>query len=148
VHPGNLLDVAPQDVLAVAVARAVETGDTGGPYWVAYGADGMTIEQTLDIIGEHARAHGREIGRTPVADPDLPFPVPLESIPARSRAYLKVLVDVSEVTRASGGVLPSSLPLLQERFGVPAASDTEAYRRSLEFWWAERNRARQMAEAR
>lgn len=149
VHPGNLFDVAPLDVLAVAVARAVETGATGGgPYWVTYGAAGMTVERTLDIIAEHARAHGREIERPPVVNPDEPFPVPLDAIPARSRAYLKVLIDVSEVTRGCGGVLPSSLPLLRERFGVPAASDTEAYRRSLEFWWAERNGTRQMVEAR
>lgn len=148
VHPGNLIDVAPLDVLAIAVARAVETGATGGPFWVTYGADGMTIEQTLDIIGEHARAHGREIPRTPVVNPDEPFPVPLDAIPPRSRNYIKVLIDVSEVTRGCGGVLPSSLPLLQEQFGVPAVSDTEAYRRSLEFWWAERNGSRQVVEAR
>lgn len=149
VHPGNLIDVAPLDVLAIATARAVETDDTGSPpYWVTYGADGMTIERTLDIILEHARSRGRDIPRTPVVDPDRPLPVPLEAVPARSRAFLKVLIDVSEVTRGCGGVLPTSLPLLRERFGVPAASDTEAYRLSLEFWAAERDAARPTVEVR
>jgi thioester reductase-like protein len=148
VHPGNLIDVAPLDVLAIAVVRAVQAQDTGGPYWVTYGADAMTMEQTLDIIAEHARARGRDIGPTRVVDPDQPLPVPLDDIPPRSRAFLKVLIDVSEVTRGCGGVLPSSLPLLRERFGVPAASDTEAFRRSLEFWSAERDGTRQVVRAR
>lgn len=148
VHPGNLIDVAPLDVLAIAVVRAVQAQDTGGPYWVTYGADAMTMEQTLDIIAEHARARGRDIGPTQVVDPDRPLPVPLDDIPPRSRAFLKVLIDVSEVTRGCGGVLPSSLPLLRERFGVPAASDTEAFRRSLEFWSAERDGTRQVVRAR
>ncbi|MFL6130080.1 MAG: SDR family oxidoreductase [Mycobacteriales bacterium] len=148
VHPGNLIDVAPLDLLAVAVARAVETGDTGGPYWVTYGADAMTMEQALEIITEHARTRGRQIRPVPVVNPDEPFPVPLEAVPPRSRAFLKVLVDVSEVTRGCGGVLPSSLPLLRERFGVLPASDAEAYRRSLEFWSAERDGTRQVVQAR
>lgn len=140
-HPGNLVDVAPLDLLAQATARAVATDDTGRPpYWVTYGAAGMTVEKTLEIIVEHAARRGRHIAPPPVVDPDLPLPVPLESVPARSRAFLKVLIDVSEVTRACGGVLPTSLPELAARFGVPPPSDTEAYRRSLDFWADEREK--------
>lgn len=149
VHPGNLIDVAPLDVLAQATARAVETDDTGSPpYWVTYGAAGMTMQRTLEILCEYAAARGRTLRPPPVVDPDLPLPVPLAEVHPRSRAFLKVLIDVSEVTRACGGVLPTSLPLLAERFGVPAASDTEAYRRSLEFWADERAGARETVEAR
>jgi len=143
VHPGNLIDVAPVDLLATATARAVETDDTGRPpYWVTYGAAGMTIETTLEIIVAHARSRGRQIAVPPVVDPDLPYPVPLESVPPRSRDFLRVLVDVSEVTRGCGGVLPTSLPELEERFGVQPVSYAEAFRRSLEFWAREREAAR------
>jgi nucleoside-diphosphate-sugar epimerase len=149
VHPGNLIDVAPLDVLAEATARAVETDDTGAPpYWVTYGPAGMTIERTIEILCEHAAARGRRLDPPPVVDPDHPLPVPLADVPPRTRAFLKVLIDVSEVTRASGGVLPTSLPLLAERFGVAAASDTEAYRRSLDFWADERAGARETVDAR
>lgn len=137
-HPGNLVDVAPLDVLAIAVARAVEADDLGRLYWVTYGADGLTVEETIDLLVEHARSRGREIPRAPVVDPREPLPVPLEEVPPTSRVFLKVLMDVSEVTHASGGTLPTSLPELQERLGVPEASDREAYRRSLEYWATER----------
>ena len=148
VHPGNLIDVAPLDVLAAATARAAEADDTGSPpYWVTYGAAGMTIDTTLEILRAHVAARGRVLELPPVVDPDLPLPVPLEQVPPRSRAFLKVLIDVSEVTRACGGVLPTSLPLLAERFGVPAASDTEAYRRSLDYWADERAGGREAVEA-
>ena len=149
VHPGNLIDVAPLDLLAEATARAVEADDTGaGPYWVTYGPAGMTIETTLAILTEHVRGRGRRLDPPPVVDPRQPLPVPLEAVPPRSRAFLKVLMDVSEVTSGCGGVLPTSLPVLAERFGVAAPSDTEAYRRSLDFWADERTRARQTVEAR
>lgn len=139
-HPGNLVDIAPLDVLAIAVARAVEQDDVGNLYWVTYGEDAMNADEALDVAVEHARSLGREIDRAPVVDPRQPLPIPLEEIPATSRSFLKVLIDVSEVTHASGGVLPSSMPELRERFGVPDVSDVEAYRLSLEYWAAQRGR--------
>lgn len=137
-HPGNLVDVAPLDVLAIAVARAIETGDRGGPYWVTYGAGALTLDGALDILVEHARSLGREIERAPAADPREPLPVPLDRVAPMSRAFLKVLVDVSEVTHACGGVLPSSLDALERRFGMARVSDAEAYRLSLAYWATER----------
>ncbi|HEX8065410.1 MAG TPA: SDR family oxidoreductase [Thermoleophilaceae bacterium] len=137
-HPGNLVDVVPLDVLAVAVARAVEMEDLGHEHWVTYGAEAMTVEEALDVVVEHAARLGRDIERARVVDPREPLPIPLEEVPATSRSFVKVLIDVSETTHLSGGVLPSSLPELRERYGVPEASDAEAYRRSLEYWAAER----------
>ena len=98
----------------------------------------MTIETTIEILGEHARAPRPAVQPPPVVDPDQPLPVPLEAVPARSRAFLKVLIDVSEVTRACGGVLPSSLPALQERLGVPPVSDTGGVPAELDYWADER----------
>lgn len=141
IHPGNLVDIAPLDVLSRAVAAAVEADDTGGPYWVTYGEAAMTVDVAIDVLVEHARSLGREIERVPVVDPREPMPIALERIAPTSRAFLKVLIDVSEVTHACGGVLPSSLGKLAQRFGVPLASDVESYRLSLDYWAAERARA-------
>ncbi len=58
---------------------------------------------------------------------------------------MKVLIDVSEVTSGCGGVLPSSLPELHDRLGVPVPSDREAYRLSLEYWAAEQRAGRELA---
>lgn len=146
-HPGNLLDIAPLDVLSVAVANAVENDDLGDLYWVTYGERAMTVDAALDILIEHAATLGRRIQRAPIVDPSGPLPIPLARVSPLSRSFIKVLIDVSEVTAACGGVLPSSLDVLRDRLGAPAASDTDAYRRSLEYWSAQRADARDAEEA-
>jgi nucleoside-diphosphate-sugar epimerase len=142
-HPGNLVDVVPLDVTAMAIARAVETDDLGGGlHWLTYGAEAMTVDDAQDILIEHARGLGRDLGRIPIADPRGELPVPLASVPPMSRTFLKVLIDVSEVTAASGGVLPTSLPELWPK-GVPAVSDRDSYRLSLKYWSNEANAAKE-----
>jgi nucleoside-diphosphate-sugar epimerase len=138
-HRGNLVDVVPLDVLAVAVARSVEADDLGRLYWVTYGDAAMSVEQAIGVAIDHARAAGREIEQAPVVDPRDGLPLALEEIPPVSRSYVKVMIDVSEVTHASGGVLPSSMAELGERHDLSMPSDIEAYRRSLDFWAAERS---------
>jgi nucleoside-diphosphate-sugar epimerase len=133
-HPGNLIDVVSLDLTAMAIARAVENNAVGGPYWITSGQDAMTVAQTQAILLDHARESGREIEAVPVVDPRGPLPVPLDDIPATSRAFLKVLIDVSEVTSACGGVLPSSLAELRDRFGLPEVNDRDAFRLSLKYW--------------
>jgi hypothetical protein len=132
------VDIVPIDVVAIAVARAVELEDVGNDYWVTYGENAMTADDAMDVLIEHAAKLGREIDRVPVVDPREPLPIPLEEIKATSRTFVKVLIDVSETTHLSGGVLPCSMPELRERFGVPEPSDIEAYKRSLEYWAIER----------
>jgi nucleoside-diphosphate-sugar epimerase len=137
-HPGNPLDIVSLDVTARAVANAVRTDDLGSLYWVTYGKDAMSLDEAQEILVDHARAMGRDISAVPVVDPTKPLPVPLAQVPATSRAFLKVLIDVSEVTYASGGILPTSMPELQDRLGVPAVSDRDAYRLSLKYWAQQR----------
>lgn len=138
-HPGNLVDVVPLDVTAQAVARAVVADDLRGQvYWLTYGDHAMTVEDAREILLEHAASLGRDLGDIPVVDPTGELPIPLADIPATSRTFLKVLIDVSEVTHASGGVLPTSMAELGSRLGVPAPSDRDAYRLSLKYWTEQR----------
>jgi nucleoside-diphosphate-sugar epimerase len=139
-HPGNLVDIAPMDTLSIPVAEAVRQDRADGLFWVTYGERGMTAEHALEIIAEHAlRRSGRTIPPAPIVDPTLPPPVPMEQVPALSRAFLKVLVDVSETTKACGGVLPTSLPELCRDLKAPDVSDTDAFRLSLDYWADERS---------
>jgi nucleoside-diphosphate-sugar epimerase len=134
-HAGNLMDFVPLDVTAHAIARGVEGDELDGQlFWHTYGADAMTAHEAFGIVREHARELGREIDTIPVVDPDEPLPVPLDQIAPVPRRYLQVLIDTSEVTRASGGVLPTSLADLRDRLGVPTVSDRDAYRLSLRYW--------------
>jgi nucleoside-diphosphate-sugar epimerase len=137
-HAGNLVDMVPLDVLAIAVARVVEAGDVGRLYWVTYGETALTAEAAVEILFEHTRSRGGEIARVPIVDPRRGLPIPPSVVAATSRVFVQVLLDVSEVTHACGGVLPSSLPELRERFGVPIPPPGECYRRSLEYWADER----------
>lgn len=134
VHAGNLIDIAPLDVCAIAVANAVRADDLGGLFWITYGSDGMTVQETIEIAVEHARSRGREIATPPIADPRRPLPIALERIAPMSRRFVKVMIDVSEVTHACGGVLPTSLPELARRLDVPTPDDRAAYRLSLDYW--------------
>jgi nucleoside-diphosphate-sugar epimerase len=146
-HAGNLVDVAPLDALSIPVARAAEDDEILGTYFVSYGAEAMDVHTALAVLEEHARAIGREIAHADVIDPRDPLPVPLEEIRGTLRPFVRVGIDVSEVTHASGGVLPSSLPELRERFAVPETSAVDAFRRSLNYWADERQQRPSTTEA-
>lgn len=133
VHGGNRMDFVPQDTLALAVLRAIEMGDDSGEFWVTYGEEAMDMGAAVDICAKHAAGLGREFVPPPITDPDELDEGELAKLPPMTRSYLSVLRDVSEVTRCSGAVLPSSMPLLRERYGVPHVDDTEAYRRTLAY---------------
>jgi hypothetical protein len=133
-HKDNLVDVIPLDVTAIAIVRAALAGETGHVRWLTYGDQAMTVAQAQEILVAHSRSAGREIARVPIVDPRLPLPVALADVPATSRTFLKVLIDVSEVTHASGGVLPCSMAGLAAAYDVPWPSDRDAYRRSLAYW--------------
>jgi nucleoside-diphosphate-sugar epimerase len=137
-HPDNRIDLVPLDVTAAAVARAVEAGDLGRAYWLCYGESAMTPVEMQDILIEHARQSGRAINAVPIVDPTGELPVSPADVPATSRTFLKVLGDASEMTQSWGGVLPTSLPLLRGRFGIPDASSADALRLSLKYWAGQR----------
>jgi hypothetical protein len=144
-HPGNLVDVVPLDMLSVAIARSVEADDLDGAvHWVTYGPNAMTAEDSLEVLVEFARTLGREIPGVPIVDPRQELPIPIEMIPATSRSFLKVLIDVSEVTHGCGGILPCSPDLRDERFETIGLPGVEVYRRSLEYWATERKGAREL----
>jgi len=132
-HPGIRMDFVPQDLLSRAVLRAIELGDEQGEFWVTYGEEAMDIETCLQLLVKHAAGHGRSLNLPPLVNADELAPDAIAKTPPMTRSYLSVLRDVSEVTRCSGGVLPSSLPELRERYAIPRVDDTAAYLASLEY---------------
>ncbi|MGW3656561.1 SDR family oxidoreductase [Streptomyces sp. NPDC005151] len=132
-HPGIRMDFVPQDLLSKAVLRAIELGDEQGEFWVTYGEEAMNIETCLQLMAKHAAGRGRSLNLPPVVNADELEPDAIAKTPPMTRSYLSVLRDVSEVTRCSGGVLPTSMPELRERYGIPRVDDTAAYLASLEY---------------
>ncbi|WP_405678139.1 SDR family oxidoreductase [Streptomyces sp. NBC_01511] len=133
VHRGNRIDVVPQDLLAKAVLRCVELDENSGEFWVTYGQEAMDMETAVEVCAKHASSLGRPLTPPPVTDPDTLDPEELRRLPPLARSYLSVLRDVSEVTRCGGGVLPTSMSELRERYGLPHIADTEAYARTLAY---------------
>ncbi|WP_024804904.1 SDR family oxidoreductase [Nocardia sp. BMG51109] len=134
-HPTNLLDFVPLDVTVDAVVRAVDADDLRGQiYWLTYGGDAMTVPEGREILLDHAASLGRRLTDLTIVDPRLPLPVPLAELHPLSRSFIKVLIDVSEMTYAAGGVLPTSKTELAQRLGVEFPCDRDAYRNSLKYW--------------
>lgn len=131
-HPGVRMDFVAQDLLSLAVLGALAQGDTSGEFWVTYGPEAMDVDGCLRVLAGHVASRGSTLALPPVVDPD-GLEGAIEALPGRARSFMAVLRDVSEVTRCSGGVLPTSMPLLRERYGVPYVDDTEAYLASLEY---------------
>lgn len=131
-HPGNLIDIVPQDLLAKSVVRAIDAGVTGREYWVTFGKRAMTVADALAILIERGRAAGRRIEPPRIVHPDDITEAELAAMPAMSRTYVTVLTDVSDITACSGGALPSSMDELRTTFDLPEISDQDAYRISLE----------------
>jgi hypothetical protein len=115
------------------VLRAIELGDDEGEFWVTYGPEAMDVETCLQLLVKHAAGLGRTLTPPPVVDADTLDPDAIAGTAPMTRSYLSVLRDVSEVTRCSGGVLPTSMPELRERYGIPYVDDTAAYLTSLEY---------------
>lgn len=132
-HPGIRMDFVPQDLLSKAVLRAIELRDDAGEFWVTYGPEAMDLDACLRVLVKHAAGRGRSLTPPPVVNADELAPDALENTAPRTRSYLSVLRDVSEVTRCSGGVLPTSMPELRERYGIPQVDDATAYLTSLEY---------------
>ncbi|MGK5637854.1 SDR family oxidoreductase [Streptomyces sp. URMC 126] len=133
VHPGIRMDFVPQDLLSRAVLRAVERGDDAGEWWVTLGPEAMDVETCVGVVVKQAAERGRELTVPPMRDADALAPDAFSGQPPMTRSYLSVLRDVSEVTRCSGGVLPTSMPVLRERYGLPRLDDTAAYAATLAY---------------
>lgn len=133
-RPGARLDMVPDDVCGRAIAACAMAGDLGETYWLTYGAASPTIPELVDICADFARETGRPFTRPTVVNPDDPEEVErgLAQLPARLRGFFPWLSDLSAGITA-GGVFPSSLALLGERYDLPVPDLRDALRRGLEY---------------
>jgi len=131
-HPGNLIDLVPIDVASAAISQHVRAGDFGSLFSINMGANALSVPDALERIVEIAAMRGRALATPLIASPLEDPPVNLEILSDRVRSFLQVLIDVSEVTHASGGTLPSDLQAIEGRSMYELTDD--AFRQSLLFW--------------
>lgn len=133
-RPGARLDMVPDDVCGRAIAACALAGEVGSTHWLTYGPASPTIPELVEICAEYARDTGRSFTPPAVVDPDRPDEVAaqLERLPSRQRGLFPWLVELSAGITA-GGVFPTSLATLGERYELPVPDLRDALRRGLAF---------------
>jgi thioester reductase-like protein len=133
-RPGVRLDMVPQDVCGRAIAAAVAADDIGSEYWLTYGPDAMSVRELIDLCVGFAESIGHPVDPPRLVDPDRPEEAEEElvKLPSAARVFYQRLVELSDAMSA-GGQFPTSLPLLEERYGLPIPDLRDAVRRGLEY---------------
>jgi nucleoside-diphosphate-sugar epimerase len=133
-RPDARLDMVPEDVCGRAIGACAMAGDVGSTYWLTYGPSSPTIPELIEICAGYARDTGRSFTPPTVVNPDEPEQVAAElaRLPARLRGLFPWLVELSAGITA-GGVFPTSLALLGERYDFPVPDLRDALRRGLAY---------------
>lgn len=138
-RPAARMDMSPQDVCARSIAAAVETNDLGSEYWLTYGPDALTVPDAIRLCLDFAERIGRPVRGPNLVDPDDEegIEAELSQLPGPARSVYPRLLELSDAMSA-GGVFPTSLPELEERYSVPVPELGAAFVRGLEFWATKR----------
>jgi nucleoside-diphosphate-sugar epimerase len=132
-RPGATFDMVPQDLCATAIAAIVRADEFGREWWLTYGDKALSVEELLEVGSRYAADNGLEAKLPRLVDPDdeEALEAELEPLGVAGRAMYKRLLELSDAMSA-GGVFPSSLDLLAERYGVVVPDLREAMTRGLE----------------
>ena len=119
-RPGARFDMVPQDLCAKSIAAVLEADDIGSEYWITYGESSWTVEQLMEAGQRFAERIGLESNLPPLIDADDEEAIEAEisKLPPVGRMMYGRLLELTDAMTA-GGVFPSDLDVLAERFGVP-----------------------------
>jgi len=135
-RPGTLVDVVPQDLVAKAIAAAVDREDLGREWWITFGPDAMTIGDALDTCVEFMERTDQPIERPTVIDPATlsnGAAAEVEALSPMARRFFGRMLEFTEGLAACGR-FPSSLAELGPLYELPEFDPRGAYRRGLEYW--------------
>jgi nucleoside-diphosphate-sugar epimerase len=132
-RPGSRFDMVPQDLCGKAIAAVLDADDLGSEYWVAYGERALTVEELMEEIERFGERIGAELKLPRLIDPDdyEAIESAIEPLGKIGRVMYQRLLELTDAMNA-GGVFPSSLDLLTERYGVPVPDLREAVQAQLE----------------
>jgi thioester reductase-like protein len=133
-----LIDFVPADVVADAIATAVEHEVTSGEFWITAGKRALRLDHTVELCVNF----GAEIGRvvdvprfvTPEVFDRLIAPVFLEALPSKARSTVIRLLDFFEVYLSAGIAFPSSLNDLIGLGAQPLPEQRATLLSSLRYW--------------
>lgn len=144
-RPGALLDLVPADVCGQAIAAAARAEDIGSEYWLSYGSASPSIGEIVDLCEQFALSIGQKMATPQIVDPDDKQAVreAIARLPRARRPFVKMVLPrfISLAYAMAGvGVVPSSLDVLTERYGLVLPDLRESLLRGLKFLQTSRRR--------
>jgi len=139
--PSWPIDFVPADVVADAIAWAVENRVSEGEFWLSAGEKAMRLDDGVAVAVEVARDLGVAIDAPRFVPPDmfdrLIGPVFLDALPDRVRRNILRMLEFFTTYLQSGETKPSSLDQLAALGARPLPDQRESLRNSLRYWAAQ-----------
>ncbi len=132
------IDFVPADVLADAIACAVENRVGQGEFWVTAGERALRLDEAVAVAVEVGRELGVGVDVPRFVPPEmfdrLIGPVFLDALPARIRRNVTRMLEFFTTYLRSGQTKPSSLDQLVALGARPLPDQRESLRNSLRYW--------------
>jgi nucleoside-diphosphate-sugar epimerase len=139
--PSWPIDFVPADVVADAIAWAVENRVSEGEFWLSAGEKALRLEDGVAVAVEVARDLGVAIDAPRFVPPDmfdrLIGPVFLDALPDKIRRNILRMLEFFTTYLQSGETKPSSLDQLAALGARPLPDQRESLRNSLRYWAAQ-----------
>jgi len=136
--PAWPIDFIPCDVVADAIAVAVEQELTSGEFWLTAGRHALAFDDAIEACVAFGHEIGLPVDKPRFVPPDvfdrLIGPVFLEFLPRRVRYTVTKLLEFFTAYLAMDSHMPSSLDELEVLGAKPLPDQTETLRVSLRYW--------------
>ncbi|MDP9072689.1 MAG: SDR family oxidoreductase [Actinomycetota bacterium] len=136
--PAWPIDFIPNDVVADAIAVAVERELTSGELWLTAGDRALSFDQAVQEVVTFGREIGLPVDPPRFVPPDvfdrLIGPVFLEFLPRTVRYTVSRLLEFFTIYLAMDGAMPNSLNELAALGAKPLPDSSQTLRSSLRYW--------------
>jgi nucleoside-diphosphate-sugar epimerase len=138
--PSWPIDFVPADVVAGAIACAVENRVSEGEFWLSAGEKALRLDEAVAVAVGLARELGVRIDVPRFVPPDmfdrLIGPVFLDALPSKIRRNILRMLEFFTTYLQSGQTKPSSLDQLVGLGARPLPDQRESLRSALRYWAA------------
>jgi nucleoside-diphosphate-sugar epimerase len=138
--PSWPIDFVPVDVVADAIACAVENRVSEGEFWISAGEEALRLDEAIAVGVEYAHSLGVCIDMPRFVPPEmfdrLIGPVFLDALPGKIRRNVLRMLEFFTIYLQSGQTKPSSLDQLVPLGARPLPDQRESLRTTLRYWAA------------
>jgi thioester reductase-like protein len=139
--PSWPIDFVPTDVLADAIACAVENRVSQGEFWITAGEQALRLDEAVAVAVEVGRGLGVSVDMPRFVPPEmfdrLIGPVFLDALPDKIRRNVLRMLEFFTTYLQSGQTKPSSLDQLVALGARPLPDQRESLRNTVLYWAAQ-----------